>query len=220
MCLSVKKNNLNVVKKLTIAFLIIVAVLGFSVLVKSKNVYAGWAFGDYDQDWEDVDCAFKNYKYIGMNGNLMVYQSDSGSKTNTWSRPWESHTFGDYSVAVSGDSIDFFYTRESGANWDRDLVMKMNFSLYRTSHPSEKYTFQVRVCDGSDNDGRLDHTGYLTQVRYPEGGDLVPEKAQSSTLAGIDYMYPTFFLACDSLTEALCSGEWVLSFDSMQVYDD
>ncbi len=182
--------------------------------------YAGWAFGDYDQDWEDINHTFVNYKPVGMNGRSVVYQSNKSSKKNTWSRAWESHEFGDYSIAVCGDSINLFYTRDSGANWDRDLVMKMNFSLYRSTHPDCKYTFQVKVYDGSDNDGRLDQTGYLTELRYPEGGNLIPASARRSTLSGIEYMYPAFFLDFNSLAEALSSGVWFLSLDSMQVYDD
>ena len=215
-----KKLKSNTTKRIAIALLTVVVTLIVSVLVQSRIAYAGWTFGDYDQDWEDVNYAFKNYKYVGTDGKYMVYQSDRGSKKNTWSRAWEMHTFGDYSVAVCGDNIDFYYTRESGANWDRDLVMKMNFSLYRITHPSEKYTFQVKVYDGSDNDGRIDHTGYLTEVRNPVGGDIVPGQARSSTLAGIEFLYPYFFLDYNSLAEALCSGTWVLTFDRMHVYDD
>ncbi|MCQ2383133.1 MAG: hypothetical protein MJ060_04920, partial [Clostridia bacterium] len=73
---------------------------------------------------------------------------------------------------------------------------------------------------GSDNDGREDSTGYLTDVRNPTGGDLVPEKYQTSTVSGVEYLYPYFFLDFNSLAEALTSGDWLISFDCMQVYDD
>lgn len=98
--------------------------------------------------------------------------------------------------------------------------MKMNFSLYRITHPSEKYTFQVKLVDGSDNDGRLDSTGYLTDVRNPIGGDLVPEKYRGSTIKGLEYLYPTLFVDYNSLAEALTSGVWKIQFDCMQIYDD
>lgn len=191
-----------------------------ALLFQTQYAYAGWAFGDYDQDWENVDHTFDNFKPIGYHGNKIVYKSDVSTKTNTWSHSWESHEFGNYAIAVCGDSVEFFYTRNSGSNWDRDLVMKMNFSLYRVSHPSEKYTFQVIKYDGSDNDGREDSTGYLNDVRNPIGGDLVPDKYQGSTLKGIEYLYPTFFLDYSSLAEALTSGVWKIEFDSMQIYDD
>lgn len=206
--------------KLPVLAFVLVLCTGVALVFQTPYSYASGAFGEYDQDWEEINHTFENFKHIGYEGNKLVYKSDVSTKTNTWSRLGESHEFGNYALTVRGNSVNLFYTKESSPNQDEDLVMKMNFSLYRISHPSEKYTFQVKRYDESDNAGREDSTGYLNDVRNPVGGDLVPIEYQDSTLSGLEYLYPTLFLDSNSLAEALLSGTWKIEFDSMHVYDD
>lgn len=217
-----KTQSKNTTKKFFLIMLAVILCASTSLVFQPQKAFAGWAFGDYDQDWEDINYTFTNFHSVGYDGNKIIYKSNiaPNSVKNTWSRSWESHEFANYAMSVCGNNVNFFYTRDSGSNWDRDLVMKINFSLYRVTHPSEKYTFQVKKYDGSDNDGREDSTGYLTDVRNPVSGDLVPDKYQTSTLAGIEHLYPWFFLDYNSLAEALNSGVWKIQVDCMQIYDD
>ncbi len=174
---------------------------------------------DFDNDWEKINCTFTNYKFVGYEGNKFVYKSDSCNVENTWSTASESHTFGNYAAAVSGDSVNFFFTRQSGDYSDKELVMKINFSLYKESRPYKKYTFMIKHIDSSDDGGKEDNIGYAYAVRNYLGGGLVPEDRQTSTLDGIKYLYPDFDLGYNSLAEALNSGDWCLSLDEMHIYE-
>lgn len=207
----------------------IVLVAGIAIAIKTqidddRLGVASWGFGSYDQDWIDINCTFSDFYHAGYNGNKYIYKSKA-QKTKeeekaVWSRAGEEHKFGNYCISVSGNSMEFFYTRESGDKEDRDLVMKMNFSLYKKTHPSDKYQFQVRKYIKSGNNGKEESTGYITEVRNPVGGDPVPEKYQDSTLNGIKYIYPNLTFDFYSLSEAINSGTWIITLDNMQVYDD
>lgn len=178
----------------------------------------------YDHDWTDIDCTFSDYSFAGYNGNKFIYKSKSLKTTEeekaVWSKSELEHKFGNYSVAVSGNNIEFFYTRESEGKWDGKTVMQIDFSLYRISHPSEKYKFRVRRYISSEDNGNEARTGYLTDVRNPVGSDLVPDKYLESTLRGLEYLYPNFYLDFNSLAEALYNGSWRITLDRIQIYDD
>lgn len=214
-----KKTITKKILKIVLAvFCVVILCISGAIFFSPQKSFAGWAFEDYDQGVQEINYTFNNYNWFKYNGTI-IQKSSNAQLENTWSSSLESHTFGNYAIGVNKDNIVFFYTRESGSNWDRDLVMKINFTLYRKNCPNDKYTFQVIKYDGSDNDGREDNTGYLTDIRNTSG-DLIPVKYQESTITGIEYLYPTFYLDYPSLEDALNSGVWILQIDCMKIYDD
>ena len=111
----------NTTKKFFLIMLAVILCASTSFVFQPQKAFAGWAFGDYDQDWEDINYTFTNFHYVGYDGNKIIYKSNIAPQSvkNIWSRSWESHEFANYAMSVCGNNVNFFYTRDSGSNWDR-----------------------------------------------------------------------------------------------------